>query len=147
MDSWFIGGPLGEALCMLRPFLLSVSAAVSIQSLVQIAVADRFGAVVFPFRSSLTSSKRSPFFILATWIVAMVVFSPYLFAFKLVEYQGQLFCWSQWNEALGEPSSERNFVLAKNVVSSHMPFACHTLLHHPYQAQLTDSSRQAINQR
>ena len=46
-DSWLIGGSLGQAFCKLKAFLPDVSTAVSIQSLVLIAV-DRFGAVVFP---------------------------------------------------------------------------------------------------
>ena len=91
IKSWLIGGPLGQALCKLVIFLIEVSNAVSIQSLVLIAV-DRFGTVVFPLRSPLISSKLWPFFILATWIIAMAVNSPYLFAFKVVEYPGGLVC-------------------------------------------------------
>ena len=72
-DFWFIGGPLGQALCKLVIFLPDVSNAVSIQSLVLIAV-DRFGAVVYPLRSPLISSKLCPFFILATWMVGMAFF-------------------------------------------------------------------------
>ena len=86
INSWLIGGPLGQALCKLACFLPRVSIVVSIQSLVLIAV-DRFGAVVFPLRSPLISSKLCPFLILATWIIAMAVQSPYLFAYKLFEYQ------------------------------------------------------------
>ena len=82
INSWLIGGPLGQALCKLVFFLSSVSIFVSIQSLVLIAV-DRFGAVVFPLRSPLISSKLCPFFILATWIIAMAFYSPYLLAVKL----------------------------------------------------------------
>ncbi len=101
VESWLISGPLGQALCKVVPYLGNLSFTVSIQSLVLIAV-DRFGAVVFPLRSPLISSKLCPFFILATWIVAMVGQSPYLFALKLVEYQGGLMCvpqsveWSLW---------------------------------------------------
>ena len=58
-------GPLGQALCNLVAFLTDVSTAVSIQSLVLIAV-GRFGAVVYPLRSPLISSKLCPFFILVT---------------------------------------------------------------------------------
>ena len=47
IDSWLIGGPLGQALCKLTNYLPYVSTAVSIHSLVLIAV-DRFGAVVSP---------------------------------------------------------------------------------------------------
>ena len=79
IDSWLIAGPLGLALCKLVIFLTDLSADVSVQSLVLIAV-DRFGAVVFPLRSPLISSKLCPFFILATWIVAMAVNSLELFA-------------------------------------------------------------------
>ena len=67
MDSWLIGGPLGQALCKLVYFLPDVSTAVSIQSLVLIAV-GRYGAVVLPLLPPLISSKRCPFLILATWI-------------------------------------------------------------------------------
>ena len=89
-DSWLIGGPLGQALCKLAPFLTDVSTAVSIQSLVLIAV-GRFGAVVYPLRSPLISSKLCPFFILVTWIVAIGFHSPFLFAFKLAKYRGGQF--------------------------------------------------------
>ena len=109
-NSFLIGGPLGQALCKLVGFLPGVSIFVSIQSLVLIAV-DRFGAVVFPLRSLLISSKLCPFFILATWIIAMAIYSPYLFAFKLVEYPGGLECRLRWKEAFGESSSHGNYLV------------------------------------
>ena len=71
-NSFLIGGQLGQALCKLFPFFSNVSFTVSIQNLILIAV-DRFGAVVFPLRSPLIRSKLRPFFILATWIVAVAV--------------------------------------------------------------------------
>ena len=73
--SRIIGGQFGQAFCKLNTFFLNVSAFVSIQNLVLIAV-DRFGAVVFPLRSPLIRSKLCPFFILATWVVAVAVSSP-----------------------------------------------------------------------
>ena len=65
VGSWIIGGILGQALCKLHIFLANVSGAVSIQSLVLIAV-DRFGAVALPLRSSLITRKLCSFFIIAT---------------------------------------------------------------------------------
>ena len=98
-NQWLISGALGQTLCKLVPFLADTSSAVSIQSLVLIAV-DRLGAVVFPHRSPLISSKLCPFFILATWIVAAAVYSPHLNALKLVEYADEKqYCKMQWNEA------------------------------------------------
>ena len=120
IDSWLISGPLGQALCKLVLFFRETSFVVSIQSLVLIAV-DRFGAVVYPLRSPLINSKLCPFFILATWIVAMAVSSPYLMTSKLVEYLGEHGCERTWNEAFGENSSYPNYILAKVVVFLYIP--------------------------
>jgi len=137
-------GSLGQALCKLVPFLVDVSGAVSIQSLVLIAV-DRFGAVVFPLRSPLIISKLCPFFILATWIVALVVYSPYLVAFNLVEEDdGKQYCYiADWNEVFGLSSSFANYLLAFNVVFFLHPHRLigHTLLRHRHLTQVTEDSR------
>ena len=104
-DSWMIGGPLGQASCKLVSFLTLACGLVSILNLVLIAV-DRCGAVLFPLRSPPISSKLCPFFILTTWIIAMVVGSPYLFAMKLVKYP------PDWNvRCIGTKSLERPYLL------------------------------------
>ena len=90
-SSWLVSGPLGQALCKLVSFSIEVSTVVSSQSLVLIAV-DRFGTVVFPLRSPLISLNKCRFFILATWIIAMVVRCPILFFFKVLEYPDGLVC-------------------------------------------------------
>ena len=115
-DSWLVGGSLGQALCKLLISLVSISVIVSIQSLLLITV-DRFVAVVFPLRSPLISSKICPFFILATWIVAIAVMSPYLIAHKLVEYSGKLACERRWNKS----SSFANYFLGLYVVFLYIP--------------------------
>ena len=120
VGSWLMSGPLGQALCKLATFLTDVSTAVSIQSLVLIAV-DRFGAVLFPLRSQLISTKLCRFFIPATWIIAMAIHSPYLFVFKLVEYPGGLVCLLQWNEVFRETLSLANYFLAVFIVLVYIP--------------------------
>ena len=110
INSWLMGGPLGQALCKLSYFLPRVSIAVSIQSLVLIAV-DRFGAVVFPLRSPLFRSKLCPVFILATWIIAMAAYSLSLLAVKPFEFQGRFMCLFSWEEAFGESSSYENYLV------------------------------------
>ena len=112
----FIGGKLGQALCKLLPFFFSVSIVVSIQNLILIAV-DRFGAVVFPLRSPLIRSKLCPFFILATWIVAVAVNSPYLFANELLESPEGNWCVIQWEKVFGESSSHMP-------VTNYLPTVC-----------------------
>ena len=117
-DFWRVIGPLGPAFCKLTLFLANVSFGVSIQSLVLITV-DRFGAVVLPFRSPLISSKRCPFFILGTWIIAIAVVSPYLVAFKLAEHKEQLVC--RWSETFGGRSSFGNYLHVLYVVFLYIP--------------------------
>ena len=119
-NSFLIGGQLGQALCKLVPFFGNVSFVVSIQNLILIAV-DRFGAVVFPLRSPLIRSKLCPFFILATWIVAVAVSSPRLFANELVESPEGTWCVSRWKKAFRESSSPTSFQLAYYILFTYIP--------------------------
>ena len=128
MDSWLVSGPLGQALCKLVIFLSDVSLIVSVQSLVLIAV-DRFGAVVYPLRPPLISSKLCPFFILATWIVAIAFQSPKLFAYKLLEYPGGLVCDMRWDEAFGATSSIENYYVSILVIFFIIPLVLIAILY------------------
>ena len=121
IDSWLIGGPLGQALCKLVIL-------VSIQSLVLIAV-DRFGAVVFPLRSPIISSKLCPFFILSIWTIAMAILSPYLFAVKLFEYAEGLSCGIHWNDAFKETLVFENYFVSFTVVFIFIPLVLIAILY------------------
>ena len=127
-NSWLISGSVGQALCKVAPFFNGVSVSVSVQSLVLITV-DRFAAVVFPLRSPLISSKLCPYFILATWIVAVAFCSPFLLALKLVEFEGQLRCVVAWNEAFAESYSLSTYFLTGHVVFICIPFALEAVLY------------------
>ena len=140
--SWLIGGPLGQALCMLVYFLEFVFVTVSIQSLVLIAV-DRFGAVVYPLHSPLISSKLCSLFILATWIVSMAIHSPNLFALKLVKYLEGRVCIFDFNEVFEEFSSYAKYFTPKYGSLRFHPVCCdsHTLHYHLSETQVTEESR------
>ena len=118
--SLLIGGRLGQAFCKFVPFLTEVSLKVSIQNLVLIAV-DRFGAVVFPLRLPLIRSKLCPFFILATWIVAVAVSWPYLFTEELVESPERNRCVTKWKKVFGESSSHASLLLAYTILFTYIP--------------------------
>ena len=118
--SWLIGGQLGQALCKLLPFFGNVSFVVSIQNLILIAV-DRFGAVVFPLRSPLIRSKLCSFFILTTWIVAVTVRSPDLFAAKIVEAPEGTWCVTKWEKAYGGSLSLASFLLVYFILLIYIP--------------------------
>jgi len=125
---WLIDGDFGLALCKLAYFMQDVSTAVSIQSLVLITV-NRFGAVVFPFRLPVISARLCPFFILATWIVAVVIYSPYLFVRKLEGSEENLACRRMWKEAFGESFSLKSYCVALFLVLALIPFALMTVLY------------------
>ena len=128
-NSWIIGGCPGQVLCKLVSFLSEVSVAVSIQSLVLIAV-DRFVAVVYPLRSPVVSSKRCPFFILATWILAMAIKFPYLIAFELVEYpSARIECEPHWEKVFGHTSNFTDYVLANIITLYYMPLVLIAVLY------------------
>ena len=128
IDTWLIGGPLGQALCKLVNFFTDVSLTVSIQSLLLITV-DRFGAVVLPLRSPLIGSKMCAFFILATWIVAMAIYSPYLVSLRLAEHSGGLQCRMHWKEVFGQSLSRENYFLSIVLVLFFIPWVLIAILY------------------
>ncbi|XP_078375554.1 RYamide receptor-like [Oculina patagonica] len=87
-----------QVFCKANPLMSYISCFVSTECLILIAV-DRFGAVVYPFRRPLINSKLCPYLILATWIFAVVLSFPYVFAFKLVEYEGKWMCMARFSDA------------------------------------------------
>ena len=141
-NSFLISGHLGQALCKLFPFITSVAFAVSSQNLILIAV-DRFGAVVFPIHSPLIRSKLCPFFILATWIVAVAVNSPDLFTFEFVEYPEGTRCVQKWKKSIRRVLILCQFRTSflQSVCIHTCAVASHSLPHNCYQAQDTDTPR------
>ena len=123
-DSWLIGDSLHQSLCKISFFLLNVSATVSIQSLILITV-YRFGAVVVPIRSPLISKSYGPFFIIATWIVAIAANSAYLFSLKPVVNEhpgGKVMCTIQ-------KSSANYYLLSNFIAFFYTPFVLLTILY------------------
>ena len=128
--SWLISGTLGHTLCKIISFATVVSIAVSIQSLVLIAV-DRFGAVVFPLRSPLIGPKLCPFLILATWIFAITTQFPYYSVYKFVEYPEKMACEVRWKEVFDESSYYilQNYIIVLSIIELYIPFALMTILY------------------
>ena len=88
---WQGSGMLGSIFCASHSIVINLSIHVSAQSLVWIAI-DRFGAVVFPIKLGLISSKIRIMAIVSTWIFAGVLNNPWLFTWKLVERGNNTFC-------------------------------------------------------
>ena len=92
-----IGGNLSrtseQLLCKLLPFVLNISAAVSVQSLVIIAF-NRFYAVMYPMRAKLSKRKKSTYVIIfVTWFTACAIFCPYPYFYKSANEDGLINCY------------------------------------------------------
>ena len=93
---FLIGGPVGEVLCKLVPFMAYISGSVSIQSLVLIAV-ERFIAVVYPLKTVQFSPRRRTSLVIVTWVVAAVSHSPILYFRRLRTTCGETYCVRDWS--------------------------------------------------
>lgn len=124
---WIFRDSLGNTVCKIKDLLPSISAAVSIQSLVLITV-DRYDAVVHPLSLPRIEQKRCPFFIFSTWILAVAVYLPKCLAVQLVEHP-VLKCEVQWSKMFGQSSSFANFYLAAFVVFFYCPLTLITVLY------------------
>ena len=128
-DTLLIAGRLGEVFCKLVEFMIYISASVSVQSLVLIAV-DRFGAVVFPLRPPLISSKLCPFFILATWIIALGVYTPFFLGTHLVtDRLGRLTCMTLYSEYLNAVTVSSDYEFAVLIIFRCIPLVLIAILY------------------
>ena len=115
---WFVGGVLGSFLCKFDFFIQDVSTAVSILSLVAIAV-DRFYGVVFPMKAGLMSSGTFRRRILAaTWFVGALFHSPYFYAYKLYD---DALCMYNWSPLLDHEKASTVYFLIMSITLFFFP--------------------------
>ena len=95
---WLIDGVLGEALCKLTAFFQDISTAVSVQTLVAIAV-DRFYAVWFPLKAARIK-PRVKYVILLIWLISALIHAPYLYGFKIGTFSGKTHCFVGWSRSV-----------------------------------------------
>lgn len=91
---WLIDGVFGEALCKLTAFFQDISTAVSVQTLVAIAV-DRFYAVWFPLKAARIK-PRVKYVILLIWFISTLIHAPYLYGFQIGTFSGKTYCYLGW---------------------------------------------------
>lgn len=94
-STWQVKGTLGLVLCKVQPLLQDMSLLVSILSIICITV-DRFYAVKRPLRISLIPDKARCLIIALIWFLAFLNYSPYLYAFTLTLYEGNVYCIWKW---------------------------------------------------
>ncbi|XP_028517651.1 galanin receptor type 2-like isoform X1 [Exaiptasia diaphana] len=95
--TWMLDGSIGSLSCKMATFLQDISTAVSIESLVVIAL-ERFVSVVHSDRKSFLSSQKTRRTVLVcTWVLAILLHLPYLFVFEIVKANGKQFCLPLWS--------------------------------------------------
>ena len=122
---WPIDGTTGLIFCKLQRFLEIVAITVSIQSLFWIAL-DRFVAVVLPMKVHLISSRFRIFAIASTWVVAIIVNYLVIYAYHLVERNGEIVCFPDFNNTL---FSYLTYSRVYSVVFQILPLVAMTMLY------------------
>ena len=142
---WLVGGLIGDLLCRLINFAEEMSIAVSMLSMVFIAV-ERFWSVVYPLKLPLITKKTSPRFVAFSWIFAIFTFSYYFVAYKLVAKNDQLYCryglpqvFDTWQD-LWRADRIMMFVIYVAV-----PFVFLTILYTAIVVSLHQQEKRAIN--
>ena len=108
-EIWLLDGLVGSISCKLVYFLQDISTAVSIQSLVAIAV-DRYQGVAFPFRPPVITSKICKVIIVLIWMVAMGLHGTYFYTARLVKTDQKWSCTFRWAPKFEEQTQERYFL-------------------------------------
>ena len=141
---WLVGGSLGSALCKLDYLFVDTSLAVSIQSLVIIAV-ERFNAVLFPLRPFPGSTKARLIVILCTWVIAGALHFPYLMAFRTQDSPDGVLCVKDWEGAFGASSTLRTYYLSMFVILAVIPFCLMVALYSAIVFTLTSLTNRMIH--
>lgn len=102
-EAWFITGEMGDASCRIVHFLQDVTVAVSLLSLLMIAI-ERFYAVSCPVVANPAPDKRCAFMILSTWLLAFLMYITDLLSFKLIVEEEESICSHSWEDLVANPA-------------------------------------------
>ena len=118
---WLIAGLAGKITCKLVHFVQDLSVAVSILTLVLIAL-ERFVAVAFPLRAKMITSRLRVTLIMSTWIVGAALYAPYFYIFEVVEFDSKAYCITSWEPAFEEPSTGKFYATFICITLVIIPF-------------------------
>ena len=114
VGSEWIGGDLGSVLCKLVPFAMDVTTAVSILTMLAIAV-ERFHAVVYPTKPTVITVLRSRQIVSFIWVLPALTYSVYFYTFSNREIGTKTFCFARWYQ-----DEERHLKARKVFYTSHI---------------------------
>ena len=108
---WLLDGLTGLILCKFVYFFQDISTAVSILSLVVIAI-DRYRGIVFPFRSPIITSKVCKVIIPIIWMVAMCIHGTYFYTVRLVvQEDNKWLCHFSWAPKFDERRTQERYFI------------------------------------
>ncbi|XP_031549539.1 cholecystokinin receptor-like, partial [Actinia tenebrosa] len=143
-NEWLVEGPLGETLCKLCYFFIDISPAVSVFSLIIIAV-NRFVAIVFPSSLKRWSGKIQRVLLMFTWVFSMALLSPYFYTFRLKHINGLTYCLSTWSPAFEDIPARTLFISILIVAVFLIPFLTITVLYVMMLKKLIQHSKTVEN--
>ena len=118
--AFLVHGRIGDVLCKICNFTSDVTIAVSTLSLVLIT-ADRLVAVIFPNQYRRITVIKRRFFIFSTWILAMIIHSPYFYTFRLQTENGDVVCKTNWEPAFNHEKTHTGYYIALLVTVLILP--------------------------
>lgn len=125
---WHVDGFLGEALCRVTYIVQDVSTAVSIESLVVIAV-DRFRSIVFPLRPNFVTPSVRGIIIFLTWIVGLGFHAPYVYTWRLSVQGNKTLCIYSWAPLYEQNNAIKEYFLVLSFFLFILPVVTLTVLY------------------
>ncbi|XP_031562962.1 neuropeptide FF receptor 2-like [Actinia tenebrosa] len=102
-------GIAGILICKMLPFLQGLAIAVSILTMFTLA-ADRFLAIVFPFRKIITK-RRAKALIGGLWVLGVIFNAPLLYAMKLHEDGEVRLCYEDWEPHFDDDRASKDYTI------------------------------------
>ena len=125
---WHLDGFIGEALCRVTYIIQDVSIAVSIESLVLIAV-ERFRSILFPLRPNFITPSVRSISIFLTWIVAFGFHAPYIYTWRLSVQGNKTLCIYSWAPLDNMDIIMKNYFLVLSFFLFILPMVTLTILY------------------
>ncbi|KAL9972685.1 hypothetical protein ACROYT_G019042 [Oculina patagonica] len=120
--AWLITGPVADALCRIVHFFQDVTVAVSLLTLLMIAI-ERYYAISCPVVADPISRTRCGMMIVFTWLVAFFTYATNLFTFKLSMVVEGPICHKSWEQLVADPVKAREIeFLSHTVLNVMIPF-------------------------
>ena len=117
---WLVDGIAGLILCKLVYVFQDISTAVSIQSLVVMAI-DRYHGVVFPFRPPIATAKVCKVVIPVIWTVALGVHGVYFYTVRLMVQDNKTYCSFSWVSKFEERQTQEHYFIFISVFLFLLP--------------------------